>query len=148
MSSIMSMLRPPPGPGGPLPPPHGLVPGPLGGMPNIGPPGPLGPGPGGPGPEPELPIPPEVAALMKILGVPPNGPPGSPGDALEDIADQPMSPTEHIQAAMMHLMMAFTQEGDHSKGAGIVKGMGALQGILAGAQKAQAAGAPPPALGG
>src|SRR5499427_9975254 len=51
MSSIMSMLRPPPGPGGPLPPPHGLVPGPLGGMPNLGPPGPLGPG--GPGPRSE-----------------------------------------------------------------------------------------------
>src|SRR5215831_11861139 len=109
MSSIMSMLRPPPGPGGPLPPPHGLMPGPVGGMPNLGPPGPLGPGGPGPGPEPEMPIPPD-------------------------------------QAAMMHLMMAFTQEGDHSKGAGIVKGMGALQGILAGAQKAQAAGAPPPAL--
>jgi hypothetical protein len=87
-------------------------------------------------------------ALMKALGIPANPPEGSGLDLLEDVVDQPMSPIEHIQAAMLHLMMAFTQEQDHSKGAGVLKGMGALQGLLAGAQKEKAAGAPPPLLGG
>src|SRR5215471_6104237 len=110
MSSIMSMLRPP---GGALPPPPGLAPGPLAGMPHgLGPLGPGGPG----GIEPDLPPPPEVMALMKILGVSP----GSPGSELEP-EDQNLTPVEHIQAAMMHLMMAYTKEGDHSKGMGIVK---------------------------
>jgi len=84
-----------------------------------------------------------VLALMHILGVTPD----SPGAEMEP-EDQDMSPVEHIQAAMMHLMMAFTKEGDHSKGAGLVKGMGALQGILAGAQKEKMAQQGPPPLGG
>jgi len=127
MSSIMDLTR---GPGdGALPPPPGMAPGPVPGLPM------MGDGAGGP------PVPPELQQLMDILGVDPSSPQAE-GD------EQEMSPIEHIQAAMMHLMMAFTQEGDHSKGAGIVKGMGALQGILAGAQKDQAAQAPPPTLGG
>jgi hypothetical protein len=87
------------------------------------------------------PVPGELQQLMDILGVTPDQPQA-------ETEEQDMSPMEHIQAAMMHLMMAFTQEGDHGKGAGIVKGMGALQGILAGTQKEQAAAQPPPALGG
>jgi hypothetical protein len=129
MSSILDMARP--GPGGPLPPPPGMTPGPVPGM---------MPGMGGPGESP-LPIPDQLQALMSILGVDPGSPAAQEGD-------EQMSPVEHVQAAMMHLMMAFTQEGDHSKGMGLMKGMGALQGVLAGAQKEQAAQTPPPALGG
>lgn len=52
--------------------------------------------------------------------------------------DEEMDPIGHIQQAMKHLMMAIAKEGDEERGHGIVKGMGALQGILAGDQKANA----------
>jgi hypothetical protein len=48
-----------------------------------------------------------------------------------------MSPMEHIQEAMKHLMMALAKDEDDERGAGITKGMGALQGILGGEQKKQ-----------
>jgi len=48
-----------------------------------------------------------------------------------------MDPVQHIQVAMQHLMMALAKEPDESQGSGIVKGMGALQAILGGAQKKQ-----------
>jgi len=49
-----------------------------------------------------------------------------------------MSSLDHIRAAMKHLMMAMTQTQDEEQGHGIVKGMGALQGILAGDAKNKA----------
>jgi len=77
-------------------------------------------------------------ALAAILGggapPPPDGGPATPDDQGQSpIAD--MTSTDHIREAMKHLMMALAVEPDESQGAGIVKGMGALQGILGGAQK-------------
>jgi len=79
-----------------------------------------------------------LAALGGGGGGPPGGdmPPGdntqggtAPGDNAE------MDSVEHIQQAMKHLLMAMAKEGDEERGSGITKGMGALQGILAGEQK-------------
>ena len=42
-----------------------------------------------------------------------------------------MSTTDHIRAAIKHLMMAMTESSDEQESHGITKGMGALQGILA-----------------
>lgn len=72
------------------------------------------------------------------LGGPPGmgGPPGGPdalGPGEEDTGA--MDAVGHIQQAMKHLMMAMAKETDEGRGHGIVKGMGALQGILAGEQK-------------
>jgi hypothetical protein len=68
------------------------------------------------------------------------GPDTSPGDALgpgpEDTGQ--LDAIGHIQQAMKHLMMAMAKETDEQRGGGIVKGMGALQGILAGEDKKNA----------
>jgi hypothetical protein len=63
----------------------------------------------------------------------PGGAPDSEGAG--DTGD--LSPVEHIQQAMKHLMMAMATTQDESHGQGIVKGMGALQAILGGEQKRQ-----------
>jgi hypothetical protein len=64
---------------------------------------------------------------------------GGLGQALGAEDDSPdmmdMSPVEHIQHAMKHLMMAMASEDDDERGAGVMKGMGALQQILGGEQK-------------
>jgi hypothetical protein len=102
--------------------------------------------------------PPDAATLQALLGGlqggPPNGPdlgpdlaaglgPGGPADAgpggSPDAEVGAMSPTEHIQAAMRHLMMAMTQSQDEQQGHGITKGMATLQGLLAGDAKARLA---------
>jgi len=57
------------------------------------------------------------------------------GDDSPDMAD--MSPVDHIQHAMKHLMMAMAGSQDDEQGTGIVKGMGALQALLGGEQKKQ-----------
>lgn len=49
--------------------------------------------------------------------------------------DEPQDSIGHIQKAMKHLMMAIAMDEDEERGHGITKGMGALQGILAGEQK-------------
>ncbi len=83
-----------------------------------------------------------MAGLMAALG---GGGPGGPGDGgggppgLSD-TDQgqdngQMDATDHIQAAMQHLMMALAMEPDEEQGAGIAKGMAGIQGILGGKQK-------------
>jgi hypothetical protein len=46
-----------------------------------------------------------------------------------------MNSTDHIRAAIKHLMMAMTNTQDDQQGHGIAKGMAALHGILAGDQK-------------
>jgi len=131
----MSMMMPPDPSAAP-----GLAPAPGGG----GAPGPMdalnqGPVPAGPG---------GMGALMAALGGGGGGGPGGgpglgpgPDPGLQggpdDIPVSQMSPTDHIQAAMQHLMMALAIEPDEQTGQGIVKGMGALQSILGGAQKKQ-----------
>lgn len=64
----------------------------------------------------------------------------APGDALgpgsEDTGS--LDSIGHIQVAMKHLMMALAKDQDEDRGQGITKGMGALQGILAGEQKKNA----------
>lgn len=78
-------------------------------------------------------------------GMPPGlgGPPGMGGPdgggilESEGEEEEPMSSIEHIQQAMKHLMMAMAGEDDEERGLGLTKGMGALQGILAGEQKKQ-----------
>jgi hypothetical protein len=52
--------------------------------------------------------------------------------------EEPLDSVGHIQQAMKHLMMALASEPDEERGHGIAKGMGALQGILAGEQKKNA----------
>src|SRR5215831_3868431 len=123
----MSMMMPPDpsaAPGLPIPP--------GGGDPGAGGPSPLdalnqGPIPAGGG----------IGDLISALSGGPNGGPGpggpGPGDGGPDVTQ--MSSVEHIQEAMKHLMMALASEPDESHGAGIVKGMGALQAILGGKQK-------------
>jgi hypothetical protein len=79
------------------------------------------------------------------LGLPgpglPGGDPGAGGpgqpDGLGDVVSG-MSAIDHIQAAMKHLMMAMTQTQDEQQAHGVVRGMGALQGILAGHAKNKA----------
>jgi hypothetical protein len=69
------------------------------------------------------------------------GPPGLGGPPEgEDFGseDEPMDAIGHIQVAMKHLMMAIAKDDDDERGMGITKGMGALQGILAGEQKKNA----------
>src|SRR5262245_34947434 len=123
----MSMMLPP----GEAPPGLPMPPG--GGMPGPGGPagGPMdalnqGPVPSGDG----------MAGLMAALqggGGGDGGPPAGPdalGPGPEDTGD--MDPVEHIQQAMKHLMMALGKESDEERGHGLLKGMGALQGILAG----------------
>ena len=46
-----------------------------------------------------------------------------------------MNSTDHIRAAIKHLMMAMTESKDDNQGHGITKGLAALHGILAAKQK-------------
>lgn len=122
----MSMMLPPdPGaaPGLPVPPGGG----------DGGPPGPMdqmnqGPVPGDAGGMQGL-----LDALQGAGGPAPPGPDTPPDDASAD-----MDSIDHIQQAMKHLMMALAKDTDEERGAGVVKGMGALQGILGGEQKKNA----------
>jgi hypothetical protein len=78
----------------------------------------------------------DPAALLGGGGGPtPGGPPGS-GDANTDLLTG-MDSTDHIRAAIKHLMMAMTESGDDEESHGITKGMAALHGILAGKAKNQ-----------
>jgi hypothetical protein len=77
-----------------------------------------------------LPSEPEGPGGPGGLGLPIGGDEEGP-----DMAD--MSPVEHIQHAMKHLMMAMAADDDDERGAGVMKGMGALQSILGGEQKKQ-----------
>jgi hypothetical protein len=124
---------PPGGQGAPLPPPDmlnaaGPVPGDegIGGLMAA-----LGGG-GGGGPTPPEGMAPE--------GMPPEGMGGEapPEEGPPPDEDGEMDPVEHIQQAMKHLMMALAKEGDEERGHGLVKGMSALQGLLAGDQKQNA----------
>lgn len=58
------------------------------------------------------------------------------GTPAED--DEQMDSIQHVQQAMKHLLMALAKDEDDERGGGIVKGMGALQGILGGEQKKNA----------
>lgn len=86
-----------------------------------------------------------IEGLLAALGG--GGAPGgapdetpAPGDPLgpgpENTGD--MDAVGHIQQAMKHLMMAIAKDDDEERGLGITKGMGALQGLLAGEQKKNA----------
>lgn len=81
---------------------------------------------------------------MEGLGLPGGAAPGEDGslgpplgaeDGAPDMRD--MSPIDHIQHAMKHLMMAMASEDDDERGVGITKGMGALQALLGGEAKRQ-----------
>ena len=110
-------MGPPPGAGGP-PPAGGGSMADLAAL--------LGAGPGGPAGGDGLP--------PALTGPPtPGGPPGT-GDAGTDLLTG-MSSTDHIRAAIKHLMMAMTESQDDTESAGIGKGMAGLQAILAGKQK-------------
>jgi hypothetical protein len=78
---------------------------------------------------------PDIAALLGGAGggPTPGGPPGS-GDANTDLLSG-MNSTDHIRAAIKHLMMAMTESSDDQEGHGITKGMSVLHGILAGKAK-------------
>jgi hypothetical protein len=101
--------------------------------------GPIPAGPGGGGMEGLL------ASLAGGAGGP-GGPPDAGGppegdmttDGTDPSQDDQMDPKEHIQQAMKHLLMALAKEPDEQASHGITKGMGALQGILAGEQKKNA----------
>ena len=81
--------------------------------------------------------PPNIEAAMG--GAPPGpGAPGDQGDQGGSDLLSGMSATDHIRAAIKHLMMAMTESGNDEESHGIVKGMAALHGILAGKQKADA----------
>jgi hypothetical protein len=124
MAALAAILQ-----GGGAPPGGGMPPGgpPGGGLPpGIDPAALLGGAP--PGGDP--------AALLGGGGGPtPGGPPGS-GDANTDLLTG-MDSTDHIRAAIKHLMMAMTESGDDEESHGITKGMAALHGILAGKAKNQ-----------
>jgi hypothetical protein len=134
----------------------------MGAPPQGGPPGmPLPPGGGGEMPPMDAmsstPLPAEggieglIAALqgggggggVEGLGMPGGAAPGEEGlgaalgaePGSPDMRD--MSPVEHIQHAMKHLMMAMASSDDDEQGVGITKGMGALQALLGGEQKRQ-----------
>lgn len=71
-------------------------------------------------------LPPELGAGTPE-GLPPDGELGG---------HEEMDSIQHIQQAMKHLMMAMAKDEDEERGVGITKGMGALQAILGGEQKA------------
>jgi len=78
-------------------------------------------------------------AALGMGGAPPGpGAPGDQGDQGGSDLLSGMSATDHIRAAIKHLMMAMTESGNDEESHGIVKGMAALHGILAGKQKADA----------
>ena len=107
------------------------------------PPGGGMPGPGGPAASPmdslagqSLPSGGGIEGLLAALQGGGGGEDLPGGGLVEPDSDiQGMSSIDHIQQAMKHLMMALGKESDEERGAGITKGMGALQGILAGEQK-------------
>jgi len=81
-----------------------------------------------------------MAGLLAALG---GGGDGGAGPAGPDQGgptpdEAGMDPVEHIQQAMKHLMMALAKEPNEQTGQGVIKGMGALQGILAGEEKKNA----------
>lgn len=81
-----------------------------------------------------------MEALLGALG---GGGAGAPPPGIAEgeagmAEEEPMDSIGHIQQAMKHLMMAMAGDEDEERGHGIVKGMGALQGILAGDQKKNA----------
>jgi hypothetical protein len=149
----MSMMMPPDPAalgGAPMPPGGGM---PGEGLPPRGmePPGPM-PGEGG------------IEALMAALGggggMPPpeemgGMPPEMGGEIPPELGEaamagselEEMSPVDHIRQAMKHLMMAMAGDEDDERGAGVVKGMGALQAILGGEQKKSAMMGPGPVGG-
>jgi hypothetical protein len=135
----MSVYAAPDATMGPLPDQAGPTPG------MAGPPGPGDPasmamlaaalgagGPGAGGPPPGMGGP-DLGAPSD-LGVPPDTGGGGPGGA---DALQAMSATDHIRAAIKHLMMAMTESGDDEESHGITKGMSALHQILASKAKSQ-----------
>src|SRR5262245_16615949 len=71
-----------------------------------------------------------LEGLMAALGG--GGGEGAPEGAA---APEERNPIDLIREAMKLLMMAMAKEEDDERGHGIVKGMGALQGILGGEQK-------------
>jgi hypothetical protein len=92
--------------------------------------------PGGPpGGDPTAGLPPELLAALGGGG--PGGPDagGGPGQGGGSDLLSGMNSTDHIRAAIKHLMMAMTESTDDGEGHGIVKGMAALHGILAGKAK-------------
>jgi hypothetical protein len=118
-------MGPPPGMGGP---PHPGDPGAMAALAAA-----LGAGPGGPA---------DGGGLPPGLSDPGGGglPPEAGGDAGGDDAGlggplEGMSSSDHIKAAIKHLMMAMTESQDDQEGHGITKGMAALHGILAAKQK-------------
>ena len=111
---------------------------------------------GGPPPGAGGPPPGGMAALAAALGAGPGGPtdagglppglsePGAGGPAPADTGGgdtegsdllSGMNSTDHIRAAIKHLMMAMTESGDDEESAGIGKGMNALHALLAGKAK-------------
>jgi Spy/CpxP family protein refolding chaperone len=101
-----------------------------GGGPGLGGPGLGGGDPAGGG---------DPLAALGMGGAPPGpGAPGDQGDQGGSDLLSGMSATDHIRAAIKHLMMAMTESGNDEESHGIVKGMAALHGILAGRQKADA----------
>lgn len=118
----------------------------------------------GMGPPPDMGGPPHpgdpgaMAALAAALGAGPGGPTdggglppglsdpsagGLPPDAGGDAGGDGglggplagMSASDHIKAAIKHLMMAMTESTDDTQSHGITKGMAALHGLLAAKQK-------------
>lgn len=111
----------------------------------------MGPPPGAGGPPPG-----GMAALAAALGAGPGGPADGAGlpPGLSDPGAEPtdtsgaddqgpggsdllngMNTTDHIRAAIKHLMMAMTESKDDTESHGITKGMAALHGLLAAKQK-------------
>lgn len=63
------------------------------------------------------------------------GGPGGPDDQGGSDLLNGMGATDHIRAAIKHLMMAMTESKDDQESHGITKGMAALHGLLAAKQK-------------
>ena len=74
--------------------------------------------------------------LAALAGGGPAGPgPEAGGDQGGSDLLSGMSTTDHIRAAIKHLMMAMTESNSDTESHGITKGMAALHGILAAKQK-------------
>lgn len=72
-----------------------------------------------------------------LAGLGGGGDPGAGGDGGGSDLLSGMGATDHIRAAIKHLMMAMTESGDDQESHGITKGMSVLHGILAGHAKNQ-----------
>jgi hypothetical protein len=83
---------------------------------------------------------PDLSALLAAGGGPGDlgGPPDGGGDQQGTDLLNGMSTTDHIRAAIKHLMMAMTESTDDTESHGIGKGMAGLQAILAAKQKSDA----------